>query len=99
MSSAEVTRYFISTLQLANTNNIELCGVKPGEISNDTLEIKLLNRTRYHELLSNYQAPSKELFRERLKRLRNESYIEEQVILGNVLLVFSCSLFLNCFKY
>lgn len=72
LTSAEVTRYFISSLQLANTNNIELCGVKSGEISNDTFEIKLLNRDRYHEHLNDYQAPSKETLRERLDRLRNE---------------------------
>lgn len=79
MSSAEVTRYFISCLQLANTNNIELCGIKSGEISNDSLEIKLLRRDRYHEKLSKYQAPSTETLRERLNRLRNGTNSENRV--------------------
>lgn len=79
MSSAEVTRYFISSLQLANTNNIEICGVKSGALSNDTFEIKLLNRDRYHEHLNDYQAPSTESLRERLDRLRHERTSKNQV--------------------
>lgn len=77
MSSTEVTRYFISSLQLANTNNIEVCGVKPGEISNDTFEIKLLNRDRYHEHISDFQAPSKETLQDRLNRLCDQQTNEQ----------------------
>ncbi|XP_050297016.1 uncharacterized protein LOC126736620 isoform X2 [Anthonomus grandis grandis] len=69
-SSSEVVRFFVSSLQLANTMNVELCGVKQGELSNDTLAIKLLSKERYHDHLQEYQAPSEETLRERLKRAR-----------------------------
>ncbi|CAH1173719.1 unnamed protein product [Phaedon cochleariae] len=69
-SSAEVVRYFIASLQLANTHNIEICGAKKGELSNDSLNVKLLKHDRYHEHLTEYQAPSEETFRDRLKRVR-----------------------------
>lgn len=79
MSSAEVTRYFISSLQLANTHNIEICGVNSGKKSNDTFQIKLLTRERYHEYLCDYQAPSRESLKERLQKLRNENRNENEV--------------------
>lgn len=75
MSSAEVTRYFISSLQLANTDNIEICGARPGQLSNESFEIRLLHRDRYHERLTEYQAPSKESLKERLTRLKNRKKV------------------------
>ncbi|XP_056643998.1 uncharacterized protein LOC130449905 isoform X1 [Diorhabda sublineata] len=69
-SSAEVVRYFMASLQLANTYNIEIRGAKSGEKSNDTYGIKLLNKDRYHEHLKEYHAPSEETFHERIKRMR-----------------------------
>ncbi|KAJ8919024.1 hypothetical protein NQ315_016929 [Exocentrus adspersus] len=68
--SAEVVRYFISSLQLANTRNIEIRGAQQGKLSNDTFEIKLLSKDRYHEHLNEYQAPSEETLGERMKRAR-----------------------------
>lgn len=79
MTSADVTRYFISSLQLANTNNIEICGIKQGELSNDTFKIKLLNKERYHEHIMDFQAPSKETLQERLKKLSDGRISEKQV--------------------
>lgn len=69
-SSAEVVRYFISSLQLANTLNVEICGAKQGELSNDSFGLKLLSKERYHEHLIEYQAPSEESLPEKLKRIR-----------------------------
>lgn len=77
-TSAEVVRYFISSLQLANTNNIEICGAKRGELSNDTYNIKLLSKDRFHEHLGEYMAPSEETLAEKLERVRAMS--AEQVI-------------------
>ncbi|CAH1131279.1 unnamed protein product [Ceutorhynchus assimilis] len=68
--STEVVRYFISSLQLANTLNVEICGVTQGELANDTFQLKLLNKEQYHEHLQEYQAPSEENFREKLKKIR-----------------------------
>ncbi|XP_018571748.1 uncharacterized protein LOC108911323 [Anoplophora glabripennis] len=69
-SSAEVVRYFISSLQLANTNNIEICGAKRGELSNDTYSVKLLSKDRFHEHLKDYTAPSEDTLAEKLERVR-----------------------------
>ncbi|CAG9856749.1 unnamed protein product [Phyllotreta striolata] len=65
-----ICRYFIASLQLASTYNIELCGAKQGELSNNTLSVKLLKKDRYHEHLAEYNAPSEEDFREKLNRIR-----------------------------
>jgi archaellin len=67
-NAAEVARYFIATLQLANTYNVEITGAVSGQLANDTFQIKTLDKTRHHELLEEYQAPSEETFRERLER-------------------------------
>ncbi|EEZ98859.1 hypothetical protein TcasGA2_TC004469 [Tribolium castaneum] len=69
-SAAEVTRFFVATLQLANTLNVEISGAKPGEVSNDTFQIKVLDKSRHHEMLEEYQAPSEETFTERLERAK-----------------------------
>ncbi|XP_076251033.1 uncharacterized protein LOC143190551 isoform X3 [Rhynchophorus ferrugineus] len=69
-SSAEVVRYFISTLQLANTMNVEICGAKQGEISNDTFHIKLLSKERHHEHIQEYQAPSIENLKQKLEKVK-----------------------------
>ncbi|XP_066150662.1 uncharacterized protein [Euwallacea fornicatus] len=74
-SSAEVVRYFISSLQLANTLNVEICGATQGGLSNDTFHLKLLSTERYHEHLKRYQAPSEESLKDKLmkiKELRNQ---------------------------
>ncbi|KAJ8956959.1 hypothetical protein NQ317_008520, partial [Molorchus minor] len=68
--SAEVVRYFISSLQLANTGNIEICGAQKGRMSNDTFKVKLLTKDRYHEHLSEYLAPSEETYKEKLKKVK-----------------------------
>lgn len=67
-SSAEVARYLVATLQLANTSNVELLNTCPGKIVNDELELKLVSRERYHESLDEYEAPSEQTFTERLAR-------------------------------
>ncbi|XP_044258372.1 uncharacterized protein LOC123007251 [Tribolium madens] len=69
-NATEVTRFFVATLQLANTLNIEITGAKPGKLSNDTFQIKVLNKDRLHEMLEEYQAPSEETFTERLERAK-----------------------------
>ncbi|KAJ3666696.1 hypothetical protein Zmor_002130 [Zophobas morio] len=69
-NAAEVARYFIATLQLANTYNVEITGAIPGGVANDNFQIKTLDKTKHHELLEEYQAPSEETFRERLQRVR-----------------------------
>jgi len=60
----------VSSLQLANTLNVEICGAKPGELSNDTFELKLLHKDRYHEHLQDYQAPSEEGLKEKLLKIK-----------------------------
>lgn len=67
-SAAEVSRYFLATLQLANTYNVEIKQPCEGRMATDTLELKLLSRERYHESLDDYVAPSEESFQERLVR-------------------------------
>ncbi|XP_019871015.2 uncharacterized protein LOC109599449 isoform X2 [Aethina tumida] len=69
-SSKEVVRYFISSLQLANTYNIEIGGAQQGRISNDTFSMKLLTKERHHEHLNEYEAPSEEAFRENFKKIQ-----------------------------
>nr|CAH7764450.1 unnamed protein product [Callosobruchus chinensis] len=67
---SEVVRYFISSLQLANTGNIDICGVQPGQLSNETFEVKLLTRERYHEHLNEFHAPSEEERKAKLKKIK-----------------------------
>lgn len=69
-SSGEVSRFLLATLQLANTYNIEIRQGQSGTLANDTLELKLLSKERYHESLNDYMAPSEETFRERLARVQ-----------------------------
>lgn len=83
--SAEVVRYFISSLQLANTNNIEICGAKPGKLSNDTYNIKLLSKDRFHEHLRDYVAPSVEMLGEKLERLQAKSAQQVNQVFSHIL--------------
>nr|CAI5860676.1 unnamed protein product [Callosobruchus analis] len=79
--SSEVVRYFISTLQLANTGNIEICGAQPGRLSNETFEMKLLTTDRYHEHLSEFHAPSEAERKAKLKKMkeiRDKDQVEDQ---------------------
>ncbi|XP_044756781.1 uncharacterized protein LOC123315230 isoform X2 [Coccinella septempunctata] len=65
-SAAEVTRYFISALQLANTSNVEIQGVQSGKLSNETFELKLISKERYYDRLKDYMAPSEQDYHKRL---------------------------------
>lgn len=62
-SKEEAARVFLSSLMLANTYNVELknedemAGV---ELPMDHVEMTLLSRTRHHQQLMDYQAPSQE---------------------------------------
>lgn len=49
-SASEVARYFVATLQLANTGNIALLDKNGGSVEND-FQVKLLNRARPDENL------------------------------------------------
>ncbi|CAH1967090.1 unnamed protein product [Acanthoscelides obtectus] len=66
----EVVRYFISSLQLANTGNIDICGVQPGQLANESFEVKLLTKERYHEHLKEYHAPSEDDRKDKMKKIR-----------------------------
>lgn len=80
-TSVEVVRYFISSLQLANTGNIEIYGAIEGKQSNETFGIRLLKTDRYHEHLTNYHAPSEQTFQECIQQLRrNQSKSKNEVI-------------------
>lgn len=59
--------------------NVDICGAKKGELSNDTFKLKLLNKERYHEHFQEYQAPSEETLRERLKKVK-EIRMQNKVI-------------------
>lgn len=63
-------RVFTSSLQLANTLNVEICGAQKGKLSNDTFQLKLLSKERYHEHLQNYQAPSEENLVNKLEKIK-----------------------------
>lgn len=69
---AEVARLFLASLQLANTYNIELITAVPSQevITNDTLQLKLLTKDRYHEHLREFEAPSESLFRDNFARIQ-----------------------------
>ncbi|KAG0716131.1 Condensin-2 complex subunit H2 [Chionoecetes opilio] len=54
----EVARYFLSSLMLANSHNIELSQSDPGDLAMDCLELTLKSRVRPHEELAEYAAPS-----------------------------------------
>lgn len=71
-TSAQVSRYFIASLQLANTYNIEL-SKPPMGLANDHLQFKFLSRDRYHESLDDYQAPSEESFRKKFAQAQATS--------------------------
>lgn len=64
-SSSEIARYFVATLQLANTSNIELLLTKKGILNHD-LQLKLLNKERPNENLQNED--TKEVILNRSKR-------------------------------
>lgn len=57
-SPEEVCKYFIASLHLANTHNIEFSAVPPGEMANDHLEISLLSLEKHHEKVVSFEAPS-----------------------------------------
>lgn len=69
-SAAEVTRYFISALQLANTCNIEIQGVQSGKLSNETFQLKLITKERYYDRLKDYMAPSEQDYHRHLDNMR-----------------------------
>ncbi|KAF2884898.1 hypothetical protein ILUMI_21269 [Ignelater luminosus] len=71
-SSAEVARLFLASLQLANTQNIELITAVPSQevIANDSLQLKLLTKDRYHEHLKEFEAPSESAFRDNFARIQ-----------------------------
>lgn len=69
-NAGEVSRYFLATLQLANTYNVEIIQPAEGTTASDTLQLKLLSKERYHEFLENYMAPSEETFQERLAKVQ-----------------------------
>lgn len=73
-NAAEVSRYFMATLQLACTENVKLINSSAGCIANDCFEVKLLSRECYHKNLANYMAPSEETFNKRLAKVRAHSY-------------------------
>ena len=45
----EVARYFLSSLMLANTHNVEVSNVTPGYPVMDEVELTLLSKKRHHE--------------------------------------------------
>ncbi|CAH1402983.1 unnamed protein product [Nezara viridula] len=47
----EICRYFLSTLMLANTYNLEIQKTTDEELSKDCLQMKLLSKVRHHEEL------------------------------------------------
>eukprot|EP00112_Aurelia_sp_Birch-Aquarium-sp1_P003926 Seg1445.7 transcript_id=Seg1445.7/GoldUCD/mRNA.D3Y31 product="Condensin-2 complex subunit H2" protein_id=Seg1445.7/GoldUCD/D3Y31 len=53
----EVCRYFLSTLLLANMNNVEIKQPKE-QLSMDDIHLKLLDKTPAHQAISDYRAPS-----------------------------------------
>jgi len=56
----EVARYFLSTLMLANTENVKI-GTKVGTdpmLGMDNVQLTLLSRTRHHEQLAEFEAAS-----------------------------------------
>jgi len=56
----EVARYFLSTLMLCNTMNVEVSSAKgtDPELGMDNVCLKLLSTTRHHEQLEGFQATS-----------------------------------------
>lgn len=66
----EVAKYFLATLQLANTYNVDIIQPCEGALASDTLELKLLSKERHHESLEDFMAPSEETFQERLARVQ-----------------------------
>ncbi|MPC29539.1 Condensin-2 complex subunit H2 [Portunus trituberculatus] len=54
----EVARFFLSSLMLANSHNIELSKTSPDDMAMDCLELTLKSRVRHHEELEEYAAPS-----------------------------------------
>jgi len=47
----EICRYFLSSLMLANTYNVEIVRTNSEDLSKDCMELKLLSRVRHHEEL------------------------------------------------
>lgn len=67
-NASEVSKYFLTILQLASTHNIEITNSSKGQLGNDSLEVRLLSRECYHENLESYMAPSEESFNARLAK-------------------------------
>lgn len=63
----EIARCFQSCLELANKRNIEFVGVRMGELSNDSLKIKLLSRDRHHDAVNDFVLSSAQTLTNRLK--------------------------------
>uniref|UniRef100_A0A0A9W646 Condensin-2 complex subunit H2 n=1 Tax=Lygus hesperus TaxID=30085 RepID=A0A0A9W646_LYGHE len=45
----EICRYFLSTLMLANTYNLEIRKSEPGPLVKDCVELRLITKVRHHE--------------------------------------------------
>ncbi|GLV40306.1 hypothetical protein CBL_07098 [Carabus blaptoides fortunei] len=75
-STEDITRYFVSTLQLANTNNIEICDQYPGQMRPDSMQLKLLSRSRYHETFDATPDVFEEQFMDKLISRRSEQLLQ-----------------------
>lgn len=69
-SQAEMARFFVTTLHLANSNNVE---ISRNEDCSNNFTVKVVDKTRHHEMLDGYQAPSEEIFRERLEVVKSSN--------------------------
>lgn len=55
---ADIPRYFLASLELANTHNIEISQESHGDLPMDCMHMTLLSPVRHHEVLQDYEAPS-----------------------------------------
>ncbi|PSN32980.1 hypothetical protein C0J52_26158 [Blattella germanica] len=75
----DIARYFLATLQLANTYNVKISKSVPGVLSMDCMQLTLLSSSRHHEALEEYEAPSKSERRKRRIHTSNDSDSDDSV--------------------
>ena len=69
--SSEVIRFFVSTLHLANNENIQFLDIPTKGLANDHLKLKLLTREIYEERFTDFQAPSEKGLQQKLAHFRS----------------------------
>uniref|UniRef100_T1JP48 Condensin-2 complex subunit H2 n=1 Tax=Strigamia maritima TaxID=126957 RepID=T1JP48_STRMM len=78
----EVARFFLASLQLANSYNVAISKQGELESSINTMELTLLSRVRHHEQLDDYVAPSLQAIKRKYNRIIYIVMVTDESLFG-----------------